>query len=145
MKIDTDLRAAIRSAEKCQPSSDSSKKRDMDRACIAEFLNRFPKKKDKIRALIQREIDADVASSKARGDLCKQFGLRHYSHGGEIQIESLEFANCGKGAGAFEKAGGKLPPIGVRRWAFDAVMAELAAADPKQAVVILKKYGINWK
>ncbi len=146
MKIDTDLRAAIRSAERCQPSSDHQKKRDADRAAIADLLNRCPKKKSKIIALIQKEIDADAAAKKAREDLCKQFGLRHYSHGGEnIRLEELEFSNCGKGGTAFVNAGGKLPPMGIRRWNFDEVMSELAAAEPKRLQPILKKYGINWK
>ena len=138
MKIDQDLRIAIRSAEKAQPSTDWSVRDAQNQKCIEEFMQRRPAKAAEINRHVLTIAKAEAAEKKARAALCEGFGLRHDG-------TKLSFSNCGGGSVAFLKAGGKLPPTQGRRWAFDTVMAELAAADAKQATAILKKYGINWK
>jgi|LakMenEpi03Aug12_release.lakeMendotaPanAssembly.Ray.scaffolds.fasta_scaffold191833_3 hypothetical protein len=138
MKIDQDLRAAIRSAEKAQPSTDYSVREKVNQECIDAFLKRFPAKAKAVNKLIADELKAIAAVAAARKLLCEKFGLRHYD--GKIQ-----FANCGEGKGAFVKAGGKLPSAKAERWKFDVVMAELAAADAKDCRKILSKYGIKWE
>lgn len=142
MKIDQDLRAAIRSAEKVQPNSNVDKWQLREEAAaeaIADFLKRYPSKAKKVHALVAAMRKAAKAQKVAEESLCEQFGLRHYDN-------KLQFARCGAGSGAFEKAGGKVPPPVVKGepWKYDRVMAELAAAEPKQLKAILKKYGINW-
>ena len=139
MKIDQDLRAAIRSAEKAQPQAASWEvKEQANKAAIADFLKRFPAKAKKVHSLVASIKKAEAAEAAARAALCDQFGLRHYNN-------AIEFSKCGDGSAQFEKAGGKMPTaIKGLPWKFDAVVAELAAALPNQKKAILKKYGINW-
>ena len=138
MKIDTDLRLTIRSAEKAQPADDWQARAKRDDDAIAAFLASHPAKAKKIHALIAVEKNAEAKAAAARKEICKQFGLRGSGN-------KLEFSRCGDGKDAFVKAGGKLPSTAGRRWKFDEVIAELAKAEGKQATAILKKYGINWK
>ena len=138
MKIDTDLRLTIRSAEKAQPSEDWQGRQKRDDDAINAFLAGHPAKAKKVHALRSTECTAEAQANAARKELCEAFGLRHNGR-------AFEFGHCGDGKMAFIKAGGKLPTAAVRRWKFDEVIAELAKADAKQATAILKKYGINWK
>lgn len=139
MKIDTDLRAAIRSAEKCHPfNQDYEAKRAMEAKAIEEFFKRCPAKGKLARKLAENALKAEADERQFRRMLCERFGLRHCDG-------RFRFADCGGGQGAFIKAGGRLPTKAAARWTFDAVMAELAAAEPKQLKAILKKYNINWQ
>ena len=131
MKIDTDLRLAIRSAEKAQPYyNDSwSEQRERETAAIADLFKRKPalaKTAQRATAAIERHqkrVQVEVAKIRAIG---LDTGLRTVGN-----------------EDAFRKVGGRLPDR-KKRWKFDAVMAELAAADEKEAPRILKKYGIKW-
>lgn len=56
---------------------------------------------------------------------------------------------CGNLSGVYDESkfksmGGTIPQE-IRKWRYDAVMSELAAAKPAQRKAILKKYGINWE
>lgn len=136
MKIDSNLRAAIRSAANAQPQDDWRAKEKEEKESIAAFFAKYPARHKEAIRLIETEKKARATAEKASSDLCEKFGLTHY--GGETK-----FANCGRGSETFKKAGGKLPTQGVR-WKFDAVMAELAAADEKQGAAILARIGIKW-
>jgi hypothetical protein len=138
MKIDTDLRLTIRSAEKAQPADDWQVRAKRDDEAIAAFLASHPAKAKKIQTLIATARKAEAQKDAAHKELCEAFGLKHYNN-------KLEFSRCGDGKDLFVKAGGKLPSATGRRWKFDEVIAELAKAEGKQATAILKKYGINWK
>lgn len=139
MKIDQDLRAAIRSAEKTQPSYGYQEKERQEDDAIKTFLAKYPPTAKAIAKLRADSIRHFKAFDAAREELCKRFGLRLYG-----DANALKFAHCDDGKKAFIKAGGKLATKRVQ-WRFDSVMAELAAAEPKQLTAILKKYGINWK
>lgn len=138
MIIDVNLRAAIRSAEKSQPHQNYELREKQEGESIAAFLKANPAKAKRIHALIKTDEEASKKASEARSALCKDFGLRKESG-------KIKFAYCDEGKKTFVKAGGKLPTKAAERFTFDKVMAEVAAADDKEAVAILKKYGINWK
>ena len=138
MKIDTDLRLTIRSAEKAQPSDDWSVRQKREEEAIAAFMSSHPSKSRKIKALIKEEDEAEKRAQKARESLCELFGLRSNDQ------NILSFSRCDNNQAAFIKAGGKIPTAG-KRWKYDEVIAELAKAEGKQATAILKKYGLNWK
>lgn len=141
MKIDTDLRAAIRSAEKCQPvQNDYEARRKQEDATIADFFKRNPSKAKKCRKLAEDAIKAEALESSLRKKLCDHYGLR-------FGDQRFQFSNYG-GANnaAFIKAGGRLPESTKHiRWTFDKVITELASAEPKQLKGILAKYGIKWE
>lgn len=138
MIIDGNLRAAIRSAEKSQPHQNYELREKQEGESIAAFLKTNPAKAKRVHHLIRVEEAASKKASEARSALCEDFGLRRESG-------KIKFAHCDEGKKNFVKAGGKLPEKAAQRFTFDKVMAEVAAADDKEAVVILKKYGINWK
>lgn len=140
MKIDQDLRAAIRSAEKAQPDVSNYEIRERAKTrAIEDFLKRCPSKAKHVAGLVASIQKGEKMASDASKELCAKFGLRRYDN-------KLQFSRCGDGGDAFVKAGGKLPPDRVpgEKWKFDHVIAELAAAEPKDLKRILKKYGINW-
>lgn len=137
MKIDTDLRLAIKSAEKAQPSIGWQDREKNNKASIAGFLKDHPAAKKDIERLSAIIKKSQAAEKNAHEAMCKRYGLR--SDGAQI-----EFANCGSGQGAFTKAGGQI----IRpeeRWSFDSVMRQLVIATPKEGAAILKKLGINWQ
>lgn len=140
MKIDTDLRLTIRSAEKAQPSDDWQAQARQQHEAIADLFKRKPalaKRAEHLRA----SADAhEKAASAAREALCKEFGLQR----NDSYDPKFQFSRCGDGRDQFVKKGGVIPAK-FTRWKFDDVIAELAKADGKQAAAILKKYGINWK
>lgn len=139
MKIDQDLRAAIRSAEKAQANTDSWEVREAnEKKSIREFFCTHPAKAKRARHLAATITRTAKILEDSREELCKSFGLR------ESGNEGFRYANCDSDRKNFEKAGGKV----VRRlekWRFDLVMAELAAAPCTQLKAIVKKYGIVWE
>lgn len=140
MKIDSDLRAAIRSAEKAQPyNMGYDEKNCQEKAAITEFFKRCPAKAAKIDALINKEQKAYKEYEACRTAICKQYGLRSKGVG------QVEFASCDNAKAAFKRAGGKLNENSFQRWKFDFVVAELAGADTKTGAKILAKYGIKWE
>lgn len=130
MKIDADLRAAVRSAEKAQPYS-----HELERAAAKRAIDDLCKRKPAVMAalrsaaLISKKIDALWVENRT---LLNRIGIN--KDGDHITDEQ-----------AFVKIGGKLPGPREIRWRFDRVMADLAAADAKEAAAILKQCGINWK
>ena len=131
MIIPSDLRCAIRSAEKAQSKSyETRMKREAE--AVAELFRRKPALSaqwKKAKALRERvtKLNAEAWAIE------KSLGLS--SHNDTVQIRDDN---------AFVKAGGRMKP-GDRPWTFDAVMAELAAAAPKEAAAILKRCNIHWK
>lgn len=140
MKIDTDLRAAIRSAEKAQPQVNRyEERRKSELAAIADLFKRKPALGAKARGLASTAAKADKIASAARAKLCDEYGLR-------ADGDEFRFAGCGNYEERFVKAGGKLPSLDkMERWNFDDVMAALAKADPKEGAKIIKRLGINWQ
>lgn len=142
MIISQDLRAAIRSAEKSQPSFGWQMLEEQNAATIEAFFKRYPAKAKRVKALLKQEHDCYLAYCAAGKALCEQYGLASTTNEG---VRTVKFAHCDGKKTNFVKAGGVLPAKPAERWKFDAVMAELAAADSKDAEKILKRYGINWK
>lgn len=141
MKIDQDIRAAIRSAEKVQANNDTWEVREKNqKKSISDFFAAYPVKAKRARQLAATITRTAKVLEDARKELCNSFGLREATeHGRQV----FTFASCDSTRKNFEKAGGKVVRKS-ERWKFDAVMAELAAAEPKNLKAILKKYGINW-
>ncbi len=139
MKIETDLRLAIKSAEKAQPAESWEERNKAERKAIEDLI-----KKPRVSLAVKRLVRTIQKSSKkldeCRSLLCKGFGLRIR----DTSTGELEFANCDGNRTAFVKAGGKVPVKNVR-WRYDNVMAQLAAASDKEGRAILKKLGINWE
>lgn len=131
MKIDSDLRAAIRCAEKSQPDNHTIRAKAREEA-LANFFKQHPAKSRRIASAASMRKEAKALNEKAC-DIEAEMGLRGWNG-------AVEIANDDK----FVKSGGKLKANG-RAWKFDEVMSELAAAEPKQLKPILKKYGINWE
>ena len=138
MKIDGDLRAVIRAAEKAQNRAVSqSYKDDEVSKLIQDLLLRKPatkaridKARKKLEILNKRQEALDEEFNKANDPF------------NEIGVCTDLMTISGKKS--FEAAGGKLPIYMAGRWAYDRVIAELAAAEPKERQSILLKYGINW-
>lgn len=130
MKIDQDLRIAIRSAERCQPDFGYRDQLGAEKVAISNLIKARPVVGSQVRRATRRLAVAAKSQEIAR-KILGDFGLRD---GGERIWDEDKFV----------KAGGKLPGPQQKRWKFDCVMKELAAADPKQARSILKRYGINW-
>ena len=135
MKVEQDLRIAIKAASAASKNQDRSKN---ERVLVEEWLKKYPAKAAKARALVKAILAADAAERKAREQLEKQFGLNRSSWqgNGEFTIGDEH---------SFQKAGGEL---GVKRPQFDenAVIAEYAATKTKQeAKKVLAKYGIVWE
>jgi hypothetical protein len=131
MKIDTDLRLAIRSAYNAQHKDTTRIPEWRASHDAAEAFLKSPRgrsirqKTDRLGAQIQKLRVAQIA-------LFKSAGLS--SCGDRIDDKA-----------AFKKAGGSVPPDGPALWKFDAVMAEIAAATPEAGQAIIKRLGINWK
>lgn len=139
MRIETELRNAIKSAERHQPSRMSwQDKQKLLNAAISALIktargNRIP--------LYQKQITSlENALTGVRKDLRKKYGLR-------IDGKGFALAN-GDSADSirrFKRAGGKYPVDEKPNWTTDQVVAELVAAEPKAMHKILAKYGIVWR
>ncbi len=136
MKIDTDLRLAIKSAEKSQPQDDWKMREESAKKAIADLFKRKPSIARDAKSLVQKSMKAYAVHEASVKSLCEKYGLRKDGDG-------FLFSNCSGGEGRFEKIGGKVPAKS-KRWTFDAVMRELATATPKEGAAILKRLGINW-
>lgn len=140
MKIDTDLRLAIKAAEKAQPQDgyDARNKREQD--AVIKFFAAYPEKAKRARLLSKQAAAAYARYQAADEAICKEFGLRRM--GGSQS--GFQLGGCGASPNRFVKAGGKLPTRQVR-WSADNVMAQIAAATPKEGAKIIKSLGINWE
>lgn len=139
MRIETELRNAIKSAEKHQPSQmDWQKKKELVSKAIAELAASSRGKR--ITVITKRIKVLSDELSALRKELCRKFGVR------ESGVE-LAIADCGGVAGIkrFKAAGGKYPVEEKPNWTTDQVIAELVCAEPKAMDRILAKYGIVWK
>ncbi len=136
MKIDTDLRLAIKSAEKAQPSISWQDKEANRKASIAGFLKSNKAAARDIAKLTAIIVKSDKAKADAQAAMCKRYGL--VTGGKEIS-----FAGCGEGTANFTKAGGQIINTD-DKWSFDSVMRQLVIATPKEGAAILKRLGINW-
>lgn len=142
MKIDTDLRLAIKSAEKLQPQDNWTERNKREQASIASLFGAKPHihaKAKKLAASIKRHRDAE---EKAEKELCQSYGLRARD-GQSDYVTGFTIGGCENSSKAFEKAGGKIITKNAP-WKFNAVMAQLAAATPKEGAKIIKSLGINW-
>lgn len=128
MIITSDLRAAIRSAYQAQKKSATSYSEHSER--IGKAISDFLKKNTRVTELARRLSGLDRLRSEIVNDIAC-YGIS----------SDLRYINNPE---AFAKHGGVPPPERGHHWSFDAVMAELAKASPKEGKKILKKYGINW-
>lgn len=134
MKIDGNLRQAIRSACNAQLDTNYNAIAARKTKAINEFLDSPKGKKAKQIYTKLRALYAECRTLEK--DLCEGFGLRAGSNNPEL-------ANCGGGSDRYIKAGGKLPEE-KEKWNFDRMMLRIAAATDKEAVGILKEIGIIW-
>ncbi len=143
MKIDTDLRLAIKAAERNQPQDTWTQRALREQASISDWMKKFPAKAKKALALREKAYKAAAIVSAAEAELCKEFGLRR-AHEADNANKKFSFSHCGGNAEQFMRAGGKVHAESIK-WKADSVIARLAAAEPKDAALILKGLGINWK
>lgn len=132
MKIEADLRIAIRSAEKAQPCRDNwTERREAKKKSIADLLKKKPKLAKQIAMAdkMGRRADAMLEVSK---EPYERIGINRQLN--DIFDEEK-----------FIKSGGVLSGPMASRWKADSVIAELLAADKSQQKTILKKYGIKWE
>jgi hypothetical protein len=128
MKIDTDLRQAVRSACNAQPREDWTHRGAKTKLAIEQCLILPKHYKRAVQMMkLQEKAKADlVVAEKFFNALGIAGSLSH------IQNETT-----------FKRNGGVVPKD-VTPWRYDDVMKELAAATPKNRNAILKRYGINW-
>jgi len=139
MKISSDLRAAVRSAEKSQPAKSNhgwQAKRDANLRAV-EKLRNHPKHKKRIANALTR-VDYALHILAEADKTFEVLGLSRTNGGTGTRLEIGDDEK-------FVAAGGDLAPEPEVAWRFDAVMARLAAAPSEEAGwAILKEYGINW-
>lgn len=141
MKIDADLRAAIKAAEKAQPADSWSERRKVTDAAIQAFLKKKPALRKKLALLLQSRASLRSSIQKKKDEidaLLWPLGLTATDDG---ICEAFVYDD--ENAEKFAKAGGVIPSM-PKRWKADALIAKLAAADPKHRDSILKEHGINW-
>jgi hypothetical protein len=143
MKVDHDLRQVIKAAHKHQIPLSARQMEDIKQKAVQKFLNENPAYKREVTTLMKRKakhkVEFDALSEKL-DKLLQPVGLDDDHAGTKISLRSW-----GRGDLAFVEAGGDLSGVNKNKWEVDEVIAELAAAEPKEAVTILAKYGINWK
>ncbi len=137
MKIDHDLRQAIKAAfEKQRYRNNSFEKRE---EAVADFFKSCPTVSKKFKELKSKYLKIQAEAYKASQELQRfadQFGINNVHSKAPTVEDTVE------GAEKFRKAGGKWD--WKAPWKYNDVIAELAAADPKDAAKILAKYGIRW-
>jgi len=142
MKIDHDLRQAIKAAHKHQPGLTYERQAQIEAAAVEVFLKARPALKQKARTLLKRKVKVAKENAALREQLdalLDPVGLTYSSDTGKISIPSFRHSNT------FVAAGGDLSEIEKCSWEVDQVIAELASADPKHQTKILAKYGIRWE
>ena len=130
---------AVRSAYNIQKKTRESSW-DARQKAQKEAIEGFLKKNPKIRAKIEK-AEAIIARCRSESEdanqVIRNFGLSrgHYGNGQPYGIDDVD---------KFTKLGGKFSFEEPKKWTFDQVMAQLAAADEKESAAILKAFGINW-
>jgi len=142
MKIDTDLRLAIKAAERAQPHESWDIRRDAEQKSIVDFFKKYPAK-----ARRAKRLDADIATMEkklaaAKKELCDSYGLQTNSR--SDYKTGFTYSNCGGSGANFTKAGGKIPAK-YAPWKADDVIAQIARATAKEGAKIIKSLGINWE
>lgn len=136
MKIDTDLRLAIKAAEKAQKQNSRSTwndRQEQERKNIARFVRDNAAKGRLAGSLAKRYKDVSETLNAIHTDL-GAMGLAVNSNG--LYLNDRE---------RFIKAGGTGPIEEAKPWVAEYVMAEIAKATPKEAAKILIRIGINWQ
>lgn len=132
MKVDADLRCAIKSADRAQPQTENWEARAREnKNRIDDLLKRKPSIASALRAAqcILKQVER---LRERANELLFPTGI--CSDGVNIRDEDK-----------FIAAGGKAPTPRHRRWKADAVIAELLAAAPRKRKAILKRYNIHWE
>lgn len=132
MKIDADLRAAVRSRVAISKKNSMSwkERQELEAKAVENFLNERPALKKKLKALAEKKKRINQ----------------------EIESIDLEFGKVGircdfkdyNDSSTFVEAGGILPTF-THDLNYDFIIAELAKAPADERNTILQKYGINWE
>jgi hypothetical protein len=144
MKIDQDLRAVINAAAKAQPEMGWSERSEIIAKAVAAFLKKRPALTKKVNSLIAKSRELQAKQLEVQEQIHKSLGplgLRASSN--VIEGNFSDWADD-RDADTFIAAGGVLPPPRKVKWKAEKLIAQLAAADPKNRDAILKEYGINW-
>ncbi len=129
MKIDSNLRQAIKACERCQSPPSFESQRRAQKAVI-EHVIKLPAHAAKVKAALGALAKAREITEKAEA-VFEALGISPELN--QIEDEDL-----------FRAAGGHLNAR-YQRWNFNKIVAEIAAADPAEARKILKRIGINWE
>lgn len=129
MKIDVDLRMAVRSVVELAQSVNTYERRSEAQDRAIKLLLASPKHSAKAKAAKRAEEKANSLGKAAR-DFYNSIGLS--GDASRIWDDAKFF-----------KAGGKIAPQH-KAPSFRQVMSELAQADDKQGRAILKRLGIQW-
>lgn len=141
MKIDNDLRQAIKAAHKRQLPLSSSQKQAIEHKAIQKFLDDHPILKREVTILLKRKAKLVAELNPLRDKIDKWL----HAHGLDDDYEGTRIFLNRHRCQVFTDAGGDLSAIDHNKWEVDEVIAELAAADPKDQAKILRKYGIRWE
>lgn len=130
MQIDTNLRLAIKSKVKAHNENCPSwNVRDADKKKAIQSLVKLPPNKQKVKTAL-------AAIKKARAELKKHQSVLH-NLGLDEDLNHIYHAE------KFTKSGGVMPPE-FTKLSYDAILAELAAADDATGADILKRLNIVW-
>lgn len=135
MKIDGNLRQAIRSAFNAQPETDWKEVSRQKQEAIEKWMDTSRGKRAKQIVTRLRKLRRECNTLSE--ELCKTFGL-------SASDKSIEIGSCDGSKERYLKMGGTLPERAVK-WNFDAKMAEVANASEADAKIILQKIGIRWE
>ena len=137
MKIDDNLRAAIRSTCKMSQRQDRKGTANAYKAAVDKFIAKNQKSWNRrVSALMKADAackTADATAALLREEF-ERVGLSPWNLP-EIQLRDPEL---------FVKAGGDLPVAAVAKDS-DTIIAKLAAATTAEGAVIIKELGINWE
>lgn len=134
MKVDADLRVAIRAAVRCQGHLTWQDKLAIQQKAIAELLKRKPTLKRKYTATLKRLAKLNTERDRVKAEL-DSLGFTLEAKGNPGKVFSVE---------CFAKQGGNLPENYDQRFTEAQVVSELASAPEKRRQEILKKYGLDW-
>ena len=137
MKIDDNLRAAVRSTCKMSQRQDRQVTSAAYKAAVDKFIAKNPKSWNRrVSALMKANAACKKADDKAAllREEFERVGLSPWNLP-EIQLRDPEL---------FVKAFGDLPVAAVAKDS-DTIIAKLAAATPAEGAAIIKELGINWE
>jgi hypothetical protein len=141
MKIDTELRAAVRSTAKVSKTTAyeyRAKSLERTQAQIADFIS-----KPKIAAKLKKAKVLGAQLAKLRDKysaIMDSLGLNDQS-GSSYYTSGYIVSDTNK----FRQMSGHDVTAELVTFRYDHVMAELGQAEPSKRGAILKKYGINWE